>query len=133
MRGAAIIALTILSGACAHQQGAASIIPAGRWGGEQVGLDIDPSGSGVVTLPCAGASFAGPLKLDAGGHFLTTGTFTQGSGAPPVEPPTPVPASISGRLDGDGTLWLDIATRDGPVVKSAQLRLGREPVIYHCP
>ena len=96
-------------------------------------MDVDPSGSGIVTLPCAAAAFAGPVKLDIGGHFFTAGTFTQGSGAPPVEAPSPVPANISGRLDSDGTLWLDIATLEGRVVESAQLQLGREPVIHHCP
>ena len=133
MSRAALIAAVLLSGACAHEPQHNSTVPVGRWGGDQIGLDISPSGSGVITLPCAGAVFNGPVRLDVGGHFLTAGTFTQSSGAPAVEPSVPLPANISGRLDNDDTLWLDVATRDGLVVRSAPLRLGREPVIHHCP
>jgi hypothetical protein len=128
-------AAALLLAGCAHgeYQPEGSTIPAGRWGGEQIAVDIDASGTGLITLPCAGGRFDGPVKLDIGGHFLTVGTFTQGSGAPPSEPPMPVPAIISGRLDRDGTLWLDVATRDSYPVRSARLWRGREPLIHHCP
>ena len=135
MRTVGAAALALLAAGCAHApynpEGAT--IPAGRWGGEQIALDIDESGSGRITLPCAGASFSGPVKLDIGGHYLVTGTYTQGSGAPPPQPPVPQPANISGRLDSDGTLWIDIAIRDSYPVRSARLRRGREAVIHHCP
>jgi hypothetical protein len=43
-----------------------------------------------------------------------------------------VPANISGRLDRDGTLWLDIALRDSYPVRSARLHLGVEPKLLRC-
>ena len=128
-------ALALLASGCAHgaYHPEGSTIPAGRWGGDQIALDIDASGAGQITLPCAGARFDGPVKLGVGGHFLTEGRFIQGSGAPPPVPPSPVAATISGRLDQDGTLWLDVAARASYPVRSAKLRRGREPVIHHCP
>lgn len=135
MRAVIAAALAVIASGCAHGEyrPEGTGIPAGRWGGDQIALDIDGAGSGRITLPCAGAAFSGPVKLDIGGHYLTAGTYIQGSGAPPPQPPVPRPANISGRLDRDGTLWLDVATRDGWIVKSARLWRGREPVIHHCP
>ena len=130
----AVLAVLLLAG-CAHGEyhPEGTLLPTGQWGGDQIGLEVDASGAGQISLPCASARFEGPIKLDIGGHFFTSGTYTQGSGAPPTQPPAPVPANIGGRLDQDGTLWLDVATRDSYSVRSARLWRSRESVIHHCP
>lgn len=125
----AAAALVMLAG-CATVPPAGHL--AGSWGGDQVALEIAADGSGRIELSCASAEFAGPVKLDIGGHFLTSGRFFRGTGVAMVEPPLPVPANISGRLDANGTLWLDIALRDSYPVRSAKLKRGAEPVLMRC-
>lgn len=129
------IGLLLAAGGCAQSIESATrpaTLPAGRWAGEQIELAIDSDGHGRISLPCASAEFTGPAKLDVGGHFLANGTFTHGTGVETIEPPMAVPASISGRLDGNGLLWLDVATRQGYPVRSARLRRGSASNLMRC-
>ena len=130
----AIALLALLGCGCAHH--AASIegqrIPAGQWGGDQISLEIAADGSGRIELSCASAAFAGPVKLDIGGHFLTAGQINRGTGVATMEPPPAVPANISGRLDQGGVLWLDIALADSYPVRNARLQRGAAPNLLRC-
>ena len=121
--------LILLSG-CATV--AADRTLAGRWGGDQIALEVSAEGHGNITLSCATAEFAGPVKLDIGGHFLTRGTFTRGTGVATLVPPSSVPANISGRIDPNGILWLDVATSEAYPIRSARLRRGAEPLLTRC-
>lgn len=108
------------------------MLPPGKWGGDQIALEISEDGRGRIELSCGSAEFAGPVKLDIGGHFLTEGRYARGTGVAMMNPPPPVAATISGRLDAGGVLWLDIATRDSYPVRSARLRRGAEPQLLRC-
>ena len=129
---AAFLSAALALPACVTVSNAGQTL-SGKWGGDQVELSFAEDGSGHVTLPCAGAQFDGPVRTDVGGHWLKSGTYTQGSGAPPPTPPVPVPANISGRLDRDGTLWLSIATSDGMKVDNRKLRQGQPANLQYCP
>ena len=107
-------------------------LPAGQWGGDQIALEIAADGSGQIEMSCASAAFAGPVKLDIGGHFLTSGRFSRGTGVAMTNPPAALPANISGRLDRDGVLWLDIALADSYPVRNARLRRGTAPNLLRC-
>lgn len=127
---AAILLAGLALASCAHRPEGTALT--GNWGGGEASLSIDGDGHAEIRMGCAGAAFEGPTRLDVGGHWLRPGTFTQGSGAPPPVPPTPVPAMISGRLDRDGTLWLSIATSDGQRLDNAKLYRNREPGFALC-
>lgn len=134
MRTPALLVALALAG-CATATGSSNdgqMLPVGQWGGEQIALDIAADGSGRIELSCASAEFDGPVKLDVGGHFLTAGRFALGTGVAMKDPPPPVPANISGRLDETGTLWLDIALRDSYPVRSARLKRGATPNLLRC-
>ncbi len=126
---AILVTTPALAGCAYHPEGN---VLAGHWGGDQASLAIDPDGRANIRMGCASADFDGPVKLDVGGHWLRDGTFTQGSGAPPPVPPSPVPAMIGGRLDRDGTLWLSIATSDGQRLDNAKLYRNRQPGFALC-
>ena len=129
------LALLLVSAGCVHSgaaPGDGRTIPPGQWGGDQIALEISANGRGHVSLSCGSADFRGPVKLDVGGHFLTAGTYTRGSGVETVDGPTPVPASISGRLDPGGALWLDIAIARAYPVRSARLHRGVAPKLVRC-
>lgn len=128
-----IASLAGLLAACAHPATMARRQLTGNWGGSEASLSIDAEGQGTVVMGCASARIDGPVSLDVGGHWLRTGTFTQGSGAPPPEPPTPESAMIGGRLDADGTLWLSIATLKGQPLLNSKLYRDREPSFFICP
>jgi hypothetical protein len=127
-----LAALALLASSCAHAPERGTTLPAGQWGGDQVALEISPDGLGRITMSCAEAEFAGPVKLDVGGHFLTSGSYTRGTGVATTEPPVAVPATISGRLDPGGVLWLDVATRDSYPVRSARLQRGVPGKLLRC-
>jgi hypothetical protein len=129
------LAMLLLASGCTYPSGSSfrgSTLPSGQWGGEQIALEISADGHGHVTLSCGSADFAGPVKLDVGGHFLTAGTFARGTGVEMVQPPPPLPANISGRLDPGGVIWLDIATRDSYPVRGARLRRGPPSNLVRC-
>ena len=133
MRVRAIALMTLLASGCAHQAGSSDgQMLSGQWGGDQIALEIAADGSGQIEMSCASAAFAGPVKLDIGGHFLTAGQFTRGTGVAMINPPPPVPANISGRLDQGGVLWLDIALADSYPVRNARLRRGAAPNLLRC-
>ncbi len=129
-----LLALVALAGCVSapNPSNAKQMLPAGQWGGEQVALEIAGDGSGRIELSCASAEFAGPVKLDVGGHFLTSGRFSRGTGVAMMNPPPPVPAQISGRLDRGGVLWLDIALADSYPVRRARLKRGAVPNLVRC-
>lgn len=122
-----------LLAACVHPAGIEGSRLSGNWGGSEASLSIDADGRGTIMMGCASAQVDGPITLDVGGHWLRSGSFTQGSGAPPPVPPTPVPAMVSGRLDADGTLWLSIATSNGQPLSNSKLYRDREPSFFICP
>lgn len=126
------LALALLLGGCAAIPGAPGTLPPAHWGGDQIALEIAADGSGRIELSCASAEWAGPVKLDVGGHFLTSGLYARGTGVAMQNPPPPVPANISGRLDRNGALWLDIALRDSYPVKSARLQRGAPANLMRC-
>ncbi len=128
-----LVALAL--GGCAPAPGSllqTQVLPPGQWGGDQIALEVSADGNGHIELSCATAEFAGPVKVDIGGHFLAKGTFTRGTGVATMQPPPSVPANISGRLDRGGILWLDIATRDSYPVRSARLARGAAPNLLRC-
>ncbi|GAA4711199.1 hypothetical protein H9L13_02315 [Sphingomonas lutea] len=134
MRNALILFSLIASGCASAPQPShvGGNLPSGRWGGDQVALEISADGSGRIEMSCATAEFAGPVKVDVGGHFLTDGRFARGTGVATREGPEWVPATISGRVDGRETLWLDIALRDSYPVRSARLTRNAEPNLLRC-
>ena len=105
---------------------------AGDWGGEQISLHVTADGIGHIELSCASVEFAGPVTVGVGGHFLTKGAFRRGTGVATMHPPPAEPATISGRLDPGGHLWLDVAIRDSYPVRSARLERGVEANLLRC-
>ena len=134
MRTTVILSGLIASGCASAPQPShvGGNLPPGRWGGHQVALEISADGSGRVDMSCATAEFAGPVKVGVGGHFLTGGRFARGTGVTTRKGPAWAPASISGRIDGPDTLWLDIALRDSYPVRSARLTRNAEPDLLRC-
>lgn len=131
MKSAIAIALP-LPAACAALPVTPVSLPPGQWGGEQIALEVAPDGSGRIELSCGSAGWTGPVKVDVGGHFLTFGHYERGTGVAMQSPPPPEPASISGRLDRSGILWLDIALRDTYPVRSARLQRGAAANLMRC-
>ncbi|MES2000792.1 MAG: hypothetical protein V4444_00550 [Pseudomonadota bacterium] len=129
-----LVAAIVMSGCATAPPGAGNevTLPPGQYGGDQIALDVAADGGGHIELSCASAEFTGPVKLDPGGHFLTAGSYTRGTGVATIQPPPSLPANISGRLDSDGTLWLDIALRDSYPLRSVRLKRGAAPNLMRC-
>lgn len=126
---------SLLLGSCAAVQPGGSArrsLPPGQWGGDQIELTVDSSGNGKIELSCAAADFSGPVMLDSAGNFLVVGHFSPGMGPARLDPPPPLPATIAGRLDPDGTLRIDIALSDSTPVRAAALRPGADPHLMRC-
>lgn len=129
-----LLPLAALAG-CAAGSGSSphpATLPPGMWGGDQVALTVSEDGPSRIELSCGSAEFEAPVKLDIGGHFLTEGRYSRGTGVATLQPPQGIPANISGRLDRDGLLWLDVATRDSYPVRSARLKRGAAPNLLRC-
>lgn len=72
-------------------------VAAGKWGGQNVQLDVTEDGVSI-RFSCAQGSVEQPLTLDAEGRFTAEGTFVAGGMGPSREddPPKSRPAVYSG-------------------------------------
>ncbi len=131
-RLAAAIALIAIA-ACAP---VATSMPAGalsgQWGGQHVGLMLDPSG-GRLEYDCA-AGVIGPVHPGRDGRFSSAGSHTPNTGGPErigeVRPS--YPAQYSGSVSGDRmTLQVSVPAR-GLVIGPYQLRRGAQPMLMRC-
>ncbi len=128
---AVLLTLPLALAACATVPPAGPLT--GSWGGQHVGLRLDPAG-GALDYDCAAGRIDQPLVADGGGRFVANGSHTPGSGGPDragVTPPS-YPARYSGVVRGEMmTLTVDVAAigaRIGPY----RLRRGAEPVLMRC-
>lgn len=77
------------------------LVAAGKWGGQNVELNVTEEGA-RIRFSCAQGNIARPLTLDAEGRFSAEGTFVAGSMGPSREddPPKSRPAVYSGVVRG---------------------------------
>src|SRR2546423_1108989 len=85
----------------------------GGWGGPHARLQVTDNGA-EIEFDCAHGTLAGPLTLDAQGHFSVAGTFAGERGGPVRidEKDTSVPARYTGSAHGD-TMSLNVKINDG--------------------
>lgn len=103
----------------------------GDWGGEHVGLHLEPGG-GALDYDCASGTI-GPVVPDAAGRFTAPGTHSPGHGGPvrQGEVTPSVAAQYSGSVRGDRmtlTVTIDPDTAIGPLV----LIKGAAPNLLRC-
>ncbi len=131
MRPAAAFTALALLGGCATAVPEGPIT--GEWGGEHVGLTLDPVG-GRLEYDCAAGTIVGPVIAARDGSFAANGTHTPGLGGP--ERIGYVPPSYPARYAGTvrrktKTLRVSVPARDiemGPF----RLRRGADPRILRC-
>ena len=114
-----------------------SIVPAGNFGGTNIGLAVTAAG-GTVQFPCRSTgTITSPLTLDGSGHFSAAGTVVPVTGgAQPVgSTPKSYAATFSGTTDGTNvtlTVTPDPATKIAATTYS--LVSGMSPVFNQaCP
>jgi len=104
----------------------------GQWGGRQVRLMADASGT-HIELDCAELHIKGPVWLDAAKHFSATASYLAYGAGPQRADGTqkPVPAEVSGKITGD-ELALHIHPRGQKAAADYSLRLGARTKIIRC-
>lgn len=85
-------------------------VPEGSWGGEHVGLLVEPAGA-AVDLDCAHGAITAPMRLDADGGFSLPGYYIRDVG-PAQATGDRRAATYSGRSDGQ-SLTLSFTLSDG--------------------
>ena len=85
-------------------------VPEGSWGGEHVGLLVEPAGA-AVDLDCAHGAITAPMRLDADGGFSLPGYYIRDVG-PAEATGDRRAATYSGRSDGQ-SLTLSFTLSDG--------------------
>ncbi len=131
MRRRVVLALALfVAGACETSRMPLDTVPVGTWGGEDAGLIVRTDGA-HAHIACTLGDVAGPIPLDAEGHFDVAGQWNVD--AYPVDRGILHPARLSGRTDGR-TLTLSVLLTDtGQVLGPALLTFGREPRMQNCP
>jgi hypothetical protein len=78
------------------------LVATGKWGGQNVQLDVTEEGA-QLRFSCARGKIEQPLTLDAEGHFSAKGTFVAGAMGPTREddPPRSRAAVYSGAVRDD--------------------------------
>lgn len=87
-------------------------VATGKWGGQNVELDVTEEGA-RMRFSCARGIIEQPLTLDAGGRFSVQGTFVA-QGAGPLradDPPQSRPAVYSGAVR-DNLMTLTVSVTD---------------------
>lgn len=130
------IVLLVLLAATACQAVPAGSSPgmplAGNWGGNHVGLTLNPTG-GMLEYDCASGEIAGPVLPDRSGRFEATGFHTPGHGGPDridYVPPRKR-ATYSGQVSGD-SMTLEVRVEGGVLIGPLTLRRGAEPMVFRC-
>jgi hypothetical protein len=106
-------------------------LPAGIWGGEHILFQVSVKGA-EIEFDCARGQIAQPLRPDAHGNFVVSGTFTPEHGGPVRgdEEVSATQATYSGHVVGDA-MRLTV-TRKGEKVGSFSLTRGRQPNLRKC-
>jgi hypothetical protein len=106
-------------------------LPAGTWGGEHILFQVSVKGA-EIEFDCARGQIAHPLRLDAHGNFVVSGTFISEHGGPVLrnEEVSATQASYSGHVVGD--VMKLIVTRKGEKIGSFSLTRGRQPNLRRC-
>ena len=87
-------------------------LPAGRWGGEHVRLDVRAGGA-EIEYDCAHGTLDAPLKPDGAGRFEVGGTHVREGGPVRVNAsPAGRPARYAGVVKGD-RMTLTVTLTDG--------------------
>jgi hypothetical protein len=125
--------LSLLSGCATLERSEhANILLTGHWGKPGIGVTMHGEG-GSVHWACASAQFQGAARTDIGGHFLKAGTYRVLGRSVAGGTAASEPANISGRLNADGSLWVDVSIRSGQLVRSQRLNRVKSPVVTSCP
>ena len=128
------LVLSLSLAACAHMP-SRETAQLGRWGGKGLELNINEDAGAIqrrLTFSCGWGSIDEPIIANGKGQWQAKGSYTQGSGTPPPEPPSAVPAIYWGTLKGD-SLHIWGKTAAGDLITNIELRRDREPEIYFCP
>jgi hypothetical protein len=106
-------------------------LPAGTWGGEHILFQVSVKGA-EIEFDCARGQIAHPLRIDAHGNFVVSGTFISEHGGPVLrdEEVSATQASYSGHVVGD--VMKLIVTRKGEKIGSFSLTRGRQPNLRKC-
>lgn len=130
--GSLLLAASLAATACGSD-GAAAALPAGRWGGEGVSLDVT-SAAVALEFDCAHGRVEGAWRVGGDGAFDVAGRFISEHGGPVRgdEAAAEHPASYRGRLDGKRVTFevrlSDDDSRLGPFSAERE----REPVLRKC-
>lgn len=105
----------------------------GSWGGQHVGLILNPDG-GTLDYDCADGRIEGPVIPAPNGQFEASGWHRPGHGGPAREGEVLPrwPATYSGSVSDEWiTLRVDVPER-GIVIGPYRLRRGAEPILMRC-
>ena len=102
----------------------------GRWGGDQLQLEMDEAG-GRVQMDCAGGHFAGPIKLDAANRFVAQGTFEAQGGGPQRADAVAPNARYTGEITA-GVMRLTILPEGAGAAQTYTLRKGVNVKLFRC-
>jgi hypothetical protein len=91
-----------------------------QWGGEGISVQVDRDENRAnLTFDCASGK-VNHIHLDKKGGFLASGTFTQGSGVRPPNPPEAQPAHYVG-FAKNGTMSLMVVIDSDPAHSATYL------------
>ena len=90
-------------------------VQSGTWAGQHIVMEVTSAGA-TVEFDCAHGTLDAPLKLDSGGRFDVSGSFTPERGGPTRgdSASRAVPARYSGSLD-DSTLTVTVVLTESKV------------------
>lgn len=92
-------------------------VPAGRWGGQNIELQVEGDGAKVLFKCGASGTLVGRLELNGSGHFVADGTYT-----PLLINTGPRPAHYEGSISGDG-MTLAVTTSGAGSVEIGEFQL----------
>ena len=120
------------NGTCENQNRASTIL--GSWGGEHLGMVIDPNGA-PLDYGCAVGRIDEPIITDKNGNFEVRGTHSPAHGGPSYEgdPPLPkYPAVYRGWTNGSKMTLTITRTDTNMNIGTFTLNLGKSPMLDRC-
>jgi hypothetical protein len=104
----------------------------GQWAGDQLQFVLDPTG-GRIETGCASGTLVGPIKLNADGKFVATGTFSPVMPGPQLAdaPNTVQAARYSGELVG-AVMKMTILPAGAQEAQVFNLREGAKIKLLRC-
>jgi hypothetical protein len=111
----------------------AGTLAVGTWGGQHIALEVTGAGA-TYELDCAHGTVAGPIALDAAGHFTAHGTYVQEHGGPTSAEETPNSQAVTytGTVQGDQLSLVITDSASGTELGKFALGLGTPGRVLKC-